>query len=96
MFNADPTRNKVTAKKRTGVLGCPGDDNEKNDPKAGDSKRPAVEEEEEELYDFKKNVHAVPLASARQRPQNQKENQAGQSSERTVQGQKKPAVGCLF
>ena len=32
-------------------------------------------------------AHAVPLASARQHPENQKENQAGHSSERTVEGQ---------
>ena len=31
-------------------------------------------------------AHAVPLASARQHPENQKENQAGHSSERTVEG----------
>ena len=30
---------------------------------------------------------AVPLASARQHPENRKENQAGHSSERTVEGQ---------
>ena len=33
-----------------------------------------------------KNAHAVPLASARQHPENQKENQAGHSPERTVEG----------
>ena len=43
---------------------------------------------EEELHD-KKNAHAVPLASTRQRPANQKEIQAGHSSERTVEGQAK-------
>ena len=32
------------------------------------------------LYYTHKNAHAVPLASARQRPENQKENQAGHSS----------------
>ena len=36
---------------------------------------------------FEKPAHAVPLASARQRPENQKENQAGYSSERAVEGQ---------
>ena len=46
-------------------------------------------EEEEELCD-KKNAHAVPLASARQRPENQKENPAGHSAERTVEGQEGP------
>ena len=39
----------------------------------------------------KKNAHAVPLASARQHPENQKENQvenqAGPSAERTMEGQ---------
>ena len=35
-----------------------------------------------------KNAHAVPLASARQHPENQKENQAGHSSERTVEGRR--------
>ena len=45
------------------------------------------QEEEEELND-KKNAHAaVPLASARPHPENQKENQAGHSSERAVEGQ---------
>ena len=33
-----------------------------------------------------KPAHAVPLASARQHPENQKENQAGHSSERAVEG----------
>ena len=33
------------------------------------------------------DVHAVPLASARQHPENQKKNQAGHSPERTVEGQ---------
>ena len=42
-------------------------------------------QEEEELH--KKNAHAVPLASARQHPENQMENQAGHSSERTAEGQ---------
>jgi hypothetical protein len=37
-------------------------------------------------YTFGKPAHAVPLASARQHPENQKENQAGHSSERTVEG----------
>ena len=37
-----------------------------------------------------KPAHAVPLASARQHPENQKENQAGHSSERAVEGQSKP------
>ena len=43
----------------------------------------------------KKTAHAVPLASARQHPENQKENQAGHSSERTVEGQGggRPALG---
>ena len=36
-----------------------------------------------------KPAHAVPLASARQHPENQKENQAGHSSERTVEGRMK-------
>ena len=35
-----------------------------------------------------KPAHAVPLASARQHPENQKENQAGHSPERTVEGQR--------
>jgi hypothetical protein len=35
---------------------------------------------------FEKPVHAVPLASARQHPENQKENQAGHSPERAVEG----------
>ena len=35
------------------------------------------------LYYTQKNAHAVPLASARQRPENQKENQAGHSSEQS-------------
>ena len=35
---------------------------------------------------LKKNAHAVPLASARQHPENQNENQAGHSSERAVEG----------
>ena len=43
------------------------------------------QEEEEELHN--KPAYAVPLASARQHPENQKENQAGHSSERTVKGQ---------
>ena len=34
-----------------------------------------------------KNTHAVPLASARQQSENQKENWAGHSSERAVEGQ---------
>ena len=40
-------------------------------------------------YTIKKRprAHAVTLASARQHPENQKENQAGHSSERTVEGQ---------
>ena len=38
-------------------------------------------------FAFEKLAHAVPLASARQRPENQKENQAGYSSERAVEGQ---------
>ena len=42
--------------------------------------------EEGELHG-KKNAHAVPLASARQHPENQKENQAGHSPERAVEGQ---------
>ena len=33
-----------------------------------------------------KPAHAVPLASGRQHPENQKVNQAGHSSERTVEG----------
>ena len=37
-----------------------------------------------------KNAHAVPLASARQHPENQKENQAGHSPERAVEGQPPP------
>ena len=46
------------------------------------------EEEEEEEWRNKKNAHAVPLASARQQhPENHKENQAGHSPERTVEGQ---------
>ena len=40
---------------------------------------------DEELYD--KPAHAVPLASARQRPATQKKNQADHSSERAVEGQ---------
>ena len=35
---------------------------------------------------LKKNAHAVPLASARQHPENQNENQAGHSPERAVEG----------
>ena len=34
---------------------------------------------------IKTRPRRVPLASARQRPENQKENQAGHSSERTVE-----------
>ena len=34
----------------------------------------------------------MPLASARQHPENQKENQVGHSSERTVEGQTNPPV----
>ena len=42
---------------------------------------------DDELHN-KKNANAVPLASARQHPENQKEeNQAGHSSERAVEGQ---------
>ena len=36
---------------------------------------------------YKTPAHAVPLASARQHPENQKKNQAGNSPERTVEGQ---------
>ena len=35
---------------------------------------------------YNKPAHAVPLASASQHPENQKENRAGHSSERTVEG----------
>ena len=35
-----------------------------------------------------KNAHAVPLASACQHPENHKENQAGHSPERAVEGQR--------
>ena len=35
---------------------------------------------------FEKNAHAVPLASAREHPENQKENQASHSPERAVEG----------
>ena len=38
-----------------------------------------------------KPARAVPLASARQHPENKKENQAGHSSERTVEGHIKSA-----
>ena len=34
-----------------------------------------------------KTAHVVPLASARQHPENRKENQAGHSSEHAVEGQ---------
>ena len=37
-------------------------------------------------YTFGNPAHAVPLASARQHPENQKENQAGHSSECAVEG----------
>ena len=37
-------------------------------------------------YTFGKPAHAVPLASARQHPENRKENQTGHSSERAVEG----------
>ena len=40
---------------------------------------------EEEIRN--KPAHAVPLASARQQPENQKENQPGHSSERAVEGE---------
>ena len=40
---------------------------------------------DDELH-YLRFAHAVPLASARQRPENQKENQAGHSSERAVEG----------
>ena len=43
-----------------------------------------------------KPAHAVPLASARQGPENQKENQAGHSSERTVEGQTAARTAKLF
>jgi hypothetical protein len=36
-----------------------------------------------------KNAHVVPFASARQHPENQKENQAGHSPERAVEGQRR-------
>ena len=44
-----------------------------------------------------KSAHAVPLASARQRPENQKGNQAGHSTERAVEveGQGGNDVHCL-
>jgi hypothetical protein len=41
--------------------------------------------DDDELHN--KPAHAVPLASAHQRPQNQKEDHAGHSSERAVEGQ---------
>ena len=44
--------------------------------------------EKEELNN-KKSARAFPLASARQHPENQKENQAGHSSERTVEGRRR-------
>ena len=44
----------------------------------------------------KKTAHAVPLASARQHPENQKENQAGHSPERTVEGRRGGATGLGF
>ena len=41
-----------------------------------------------------KPAHAVPLANARQHPENPKENQAGHSPERTVEGHGgRPALG---
>ena len=46
------------------------------------------------LYCTINPAHAVPLASARQHPENQKENQAGHSSERTVEGHYIPGVVC--
>ena len=52
------------------------------------SNKPA--RDDNELH--QKNAHAVPLASARQHPENQKENQVGHSSERTVEGQTNPPV----
>ena len=44
-------------------------------------------DDDDELHN--KPAHAVPLASARQRPENQKENQVGHSPERAVEGQAK-------
>ena len=40
-----------------------------------------------------KTAHAVPLASARQHTEDQKENQAGHSPERTVEGHGVQAMG---
>ena len=51
-----------------------------------------VEEEELRI----KNAHAVPLASARQHPEIQKENQAGHSSERTVEGHVRRRTELVF
>ena len=45
------------------------------------------DDDDAELYFFEKPAHAVPLASARQHLENEKEDQAGHSSERTVEGQ---------
>ena len=43
-----------------------------------------------------KPAHAVPLASARKHPENQKENQAGHSSERAVEGQEEAGAHMAF
>ena len=43
------------------------------------------DDDDDELHN--KFPHAVPLASARQHPENRKKNQAGHSSERAVEGQ---------
>ena len=48
--------------------------------------------DDDELYN-NKPARAVPLASARQHPETQKENQAGHSSERVVGGQGGLALG---
>ena len=47
-----------------------------------------MEEEEVKLHNNNKPAHAVALAlaSARQHPENQKENEAGHSPERVVEG----------
>ena len=44
-----------------------------------------TDHDDDELH-YLRPAHAVPLASAHQRPENQKENQAGHSSERAVEG----------
>jgi hypothetical protein len=43
----------------------------------------------------KKDARAVSLASARQGPETQKENQAGHSSERLVEGHVNPKPVCF-